>query len=88
MRILVATDAWHPQVNGVVRTLNALIQELRAKGHDVRTINPQGRPSRPLPFYREITLTHSTVASMRAEIAAIAPDVIRSEEHTSELQSH
>ena len=76
MRILIVTDAWSPQVNGVVRTLNALIGELRAKGHDVRTINPEGRPSRPLPLYHEITLTHITVAAMRAEIAAIAPDVI------------
>lgn len=76
MRILIVTDAWSPQVNGVVRTLNALIAELRDKGHDVRTINPEGRPSRPLPFNREITLTHASVSSMREEIAAIAPDVI------------
>ena len=76
MRILIVTDAWSPQVNGVVRTLNAVIGELRAKGHDVRTINPEGRPSRPLPLYREITLTHTSVKAMREEIAAIAPDVI------------
>jgi len=76
MRILIVTDAWSPQVNGVVRTLNAVIAELRARGHDVRTINPEGRPSRPLPLYHEITLTHTSVAAMRAEIAAIAPDVI------------
>ena len=75
MRILIVTDAWSPQVNGVVRTLNALIAELRHKGHDVRTINPEGRPSRPLPLYREITLTHITVAAMREDIAAIQPDV-------------
>ncbi|MCA3555338.1 glycosyltransferase family 1 protein [Aestuariivirga sp.] len=76
MRILIVTDAWSPQVNGVVRTLNALIAELRAKGHDVRTIDPEGRPSRPLPFYREITLTQTSAAALRAEIAAISPDVI------------
>lgn len=76
MRILIVTDAWSPQVNGVVRTLNALIRELVAKGHDVRTINPEGRPSRPLPLYREITLTTTSAAAMRAEIAAVAPDAI------------
>lgn len=76
MRILIVTDAWSPQVNGVVRTLNALIAELEAKGHDVRTINPAGRPSWPLPLYREISLTGTSVAQMRDEIAAIAPDVI------------
>lgn len=76
MRILIVTDAWSPQVNGVVRTLNALIAELTAMGHEVRTINPQGRPSWPLPLYPEITLTGTSVADMREEIAAIAPDVI------------
>ena len=76
MRILIVTDAWSPQVNGVVRTLNAVIAELKAKGHDVRTINPEGRPSWPMPLYREITLTSTSVAEMREEIATIAPDVI------------
>ena len=76
MRILIVTDAWFPQVNGVVRTLNAVIAELLVKGHDVRTINPEGRPSWPMPLYREITLTGTSVADMRAEIAAISPDVI------------
>lgn len=76
MRILIVTDAWSPQVNGVVRTLNALIAELKAMGHDVRTINPEGRPSRPLPLYREITLTSLSVSEMRDEIAAISPDAI------------
>lgn len=76
MRILIVTDAWSPQVNGVVRTLNALIAELKAKGHDVRTINPEGRPCRPLPLYREITLTRMSVSEMRGEIAALSPDAI------------
>jgi len=76
MRILIVTDAWSPQVNGVVRTLNALIAELEARGHDVRTINPAGRPSRPLPFYNEISLTSMSTGQMRDEIAAHAPDVI------------
>ncbi|WP_421693704.1 glycosyltransferase family 4 protein [Aestuariivirga sp.] len=76
MRILIVTDAWSPQVNGVVRTLNAVIKELEAKGHDVRTINPAGRPSWPMPFYPEITLTGTNAADISAEISRIAPDVI------------
>jgi glycosyltransferase involved in cell wall biosynthesis len=76
MRILIVTDAWSPQVNGVVRTLNALIAELTAKGHDVRTINPAGRRSWPMPLYPEISLTEATVADISAEIAAVAPDAI------------
>lgn len=76
MRILIVTDAWFPQVNGVVRTLNALIAELAAKGHEVRTINPAGRRSRPMPFYPEISLTETSVAEIAAEISAAAPDAI------------
>ncbi len=76
MRILIVTDAWSPQVNGVVRTLNAVIRELTAKGHDVRTINPEGRASWPLPFYREISLTNTSVAQMKREIVEISPDAI------------
>jgi glycosyltransferase involved in cell wall biosynthesis len=76
MRILIVTDAWSPQVNGVVRTLNAVIAELRRKGHDVRTINPDGRRTWPMPFYSEISLTRISVRQMLKEIAAISPDVI------------
>ncbi|MYE18513.1 MAG: glycosyltransferase family 1 protein, partial [Rhodospirillales bacterium] len=36
MRILIVSDAWHPQINGVVRTFTALERELRALGHTVR----------------------------------------------------
>lgn len=76
MRILIVTDAWSPQVNGVVRTLNAVIRELAAKGHDVLTINPDNRPSWPMPFYSEISLTRTSVGDMMREIASIMPDVI------------
>ncbi|MFL5334474.1 MAG: glycosyltransferase family 1 protein, partial [Geminicoccaceae bacterium] len=40
MRILIASDAWHPQINGVVRTLNAVVDELRALGHEVEVLGP------------------------------------------------
>ncbi len=76
MRILIVTDAWSPQVNGVVRTLNAVIAELRAKGHEVHTINPEGRETWPLPFYREITLTRMPVREVIRDIERIRPDVI------------
>ena len=36
MRILIASDAWYPQINGVVRTLSAVVDELAALGHEVR----------------------------------------------------
>ena len=40
MRIVLATDAWEPQVNGVVRTLTKTVGECRAMGHEVEVIEP------------------------------------------------
>lgn len=76
MRILIVTDAWSPQINGVVRTLKAVIAELQRKGHDVRTINPDGRKTWPMPLYAEISLTRMSVRQMLKEISSIGPDVI------------
>lgn len=56
MRILVATDAWRPQVNGVVRSLEALALSLSKLGVDVDFLTPQDFLSFPLPGYREISL--------------------------------
>jgi hypothetical protein len=67
MRILIATDAWSPQVNGVVRTLTALIGELRQRGHHVTALTPEGRRSLPLPFYTEIGLTRVTAKEIGHE---------------------
>jgi len=53
-RILIATDAWHPQVNGVVRTLDATARTLRGLGHAVEVVSPDGYPQLPVPFYPEI----------------------------------
>jgi hypothetical protein len=41
MKILVATDAWHPQVNGVVRTLGQVAHEASALGTDLEFLSPQ-----------------------------------------------
>jgi glycosyltransferase involved in cell wall biosynthesis len=56
MRILIATDAWAPQVNGVVRTLETLGSELGRLGHDVRYVTPDGFRTIPMPTYPEIKL--------------------------------
>lgn len=76
MRILIATDAWSPQVNGVVRTLTALIAELRQRGHHVTALTPEGRRSLPLPFYTEIGLTRVTAKEIGREIDEARPDAI------------
>lgn len=56
MRILIVSDAWLPQVNGVVTSLQALVGELRGMGHQVKLLSPQDFRSRPCPTYPEIPL--------------------------------
>ena len=56
MKILVATDAWHPQVNGVVRTLSQVAHEAQALGADLEFLSPQGFWTLPMPGYAEIRL--------------------------------
>lgn len=56
MRILIVSDAWHPQVNGVVTSLQALVVELRGLGHLVKVLSPQDFRHLPCPSYPEIPL--------------------------------
>ncbi len=56
MKIVLATDAWHPQVNGVVRSLSTTIERLRARGHEVEVIEPSRFWTVPCPTYPEIRL--------------------------------
>ncbi len=56
MRILIATDAWHPQVNGVVRTLAATAAELGKRGHEVTVVGPERFRTLPMPSYPEISV--------------------------------
>lgn len=57
MNILIVTDAWEPQVNGVVRTLKQTRLELQKKlGHKVELIQPQQFRTMPCPTYPEIRL--------------------------------
>ncbi|EZH79474.1 GDP-mannose-dependent alpha-mannosyltransferase [Ectopseudomonas composti] len=56
MRILIVSDAWAPQVNGVVTSLAALISELRGLGHQVKLLSPADFRAVPCPTYPEIPL--------------------------------
>ena len=56
MKIAIVTDAWLPQVNGVVTTLVELQQGLTARGHEVQMIEPSGFRRFACPGYREIKL--------------------------------
>lgn len=77
MKILIITDAWHPQVNGVVRTYEYLRDELIQKGHDVKVIGPGNfRYTMPMPGYDEIKLTLWPYRTLARMIEAFAPDSI------------
>jgi 1,2-diacylglycerol 3-alpha-glucosyltransferase/glucuronosyltransferase len=76
MRILVATDAWHPQRNGVVRTLTSLADSLRALGAEVEFLTPEGMPTVALPGFSDIRVALADPRRIAARIAAIAPDAI------------
>jgi len=76
LKILIVTDAWRPQVNGVVRTLEVLGEDLAALGHSVRYATPEGRFSIGLPTYREIRLALFPRALLEKEIREFAPDAV------------
>jgi hypothetical protein len=54
MRIMIVTDAWLPQTNGVVNTLSQTALWLGRNGHDVQVVTPGDFPSLPCPTYPEI----------------------------------
>jgi glycosyltransferase involved in cell wall biosynthesis len=76
LKILIVTDAWTPQVNGVVRTLQTLGEDLGRLGHTVHFITPLGRRTFPLPTYPEIRLAFFQRRALAAEIRDFAPDAV------------
>lgn len=76
MRIAIVTDAWTPQVNGVVRTLQTIRLELERMGHVVEVISPDLYGSVPCPTYPEIRLALARPATVGQAIAAARPDAV------------
>ena len=76
LKILIVTDAWAPQVNGVVRTLETLAQDLASLGHSVHMVTPLGRRTVPLPTYPEIRLALFQTRALTREIRDFAPDAV------------
>lgn len=76
LKILIATDAWTPQVNGVVRTLETLGTELMAMGHTVLFVTPNDFKTIPLPTYSEIRLAPFCGPEVRRLIDAFEPDTV------------
>ena len=76
MRILIVSDAWEPQVNGVVRTLKMTRRELELKGHQTELISPLGFRSLPCPTYPEISLALCTTGQLERQIDRFVPDCL------------
>jgi glycosyltransferase involved in cell wall biosynthesis len=76
MKILIVTDAWEPQVNGVVRTLKMTRRELQAMGHEVEVLSPQAFPTLPCPTYPEIRLAWASRRTLARHLDALAPECI------------
>ena len=76
MNILIVSDAWHPQVNGVVRTIGTVRAELEAMGHSVEVIGPDRFRTLPMPTYPEIRLAVGAKRRLWAMIDGMRPDCI------------
>ncbi len=76
MRIAICTDAWHPQVNGVVRTLATTIDRLIALGHDVTMVTPNEFFTLGMPGYQEIRLAMLPRFGTRRKLRKFAPDIV------------
>jgi glycosyltransferase involved in cell wall biosynthesis len=76
MRILIATDAWHPQVNGVVRTLTMTAEAAKAFGVDISFLTPQSFRTFAMPSYPDLRLALPYAAKIARLIADISPDSI------------
>ncbi|MEN8166520.1 MAG: glycosyltransferase family 1 protein [Pseudomonadota bacterium] len=76
MRIAILTDAWFPQVNGVVRTLNKTIGILEKWGHEILCINPQHFKTLPMPTYPDIPLAITPYRKVKKLLHEFAPDAI------------
>lgn len=75
-RILIVTDAWHPQVNGVVRTLTTVVGELQAMGHVVEVIGPNRFRTVPCPTYPDIALSLFPRRKLVRMIEAFQPEAL------------
>lgn len=76
MKILVATDAWHPQVNGVVRTLAATADAASALGAEITFLTPQSFRTFALPSYPGLRLALPHAAKIARLIEDARPDSI------------
>jgi len=76
MKLALASDAWHPQVNGVVRALSETERRLRARGWTVKCLTSDGFRTRPCPTYPEIRLALGCGSAVARRLDAFAPDAV------------
>lgn len=76
MKIAIVTDAWFPQINGVVTTLSHTQQELEKLGHEVLTVTPNGFKTIPCPTYPEIRLSLAPGGKVAQMLRTFHPDAV------------
>ena len=76
MRIAIVSDAWRPQINGVVRTIETVARLLQADGHDVEVFGPDRFRTVPCPTYPEIRLSLFPDGRLGHMLKLFAPDAI------------
>ena len=76
MRVLIATDAWHPQVNGVVRTLTSLADAAKGVGVSIEFLNHEGFTTVQLPTYANLRLAIPSFGEIARRIEASNSDAI------------
>lgn len=76
MRIMIVTDAWEPQVNGVVRTIKATRRELELMGHIIDVLTPLEFLTVPCPTYPDIRLSLFANRKVRQRIRDFSPDAL------------
>ena len=75
-RLLIVSDAWHPQVNGVVRSLDSVGRTLAVAGYGVDYLTPERFWTLPLPSYPEIRVPLPSLRVVGEQIEMLAPDYI------------
>jgi glycosyltransferase involved in cell wall biosynthesis len=76
VKLVLATDAWFPQVNGVVRSLSTTVGLLRERGHDIDVIAPDSFVTVPMPGYASIRLAVAPRFGVRRRLDALRPDIV------------
>jgi glycosyltransferase involved in cell wall biosynthesis len=76
VNLALATDAWFPQVNGVVRSLSTTLELLRARGHSIEAITPERFVTVPMPGYASIRLAVAPRFGVRRMLDTMQPDLV------------